>query len=82
MFSYNLQNIYKRKVFFISGIPDNFMNGFNKELVKSKLIEMGMENIATRLDKLSEQEIEKLIRSNPEILRKASQIMKGEAPFK
>jgi len=64
-------------VFFISDIPNNFMEGFNKELIQSKLKEMGMGSIADKLDKLSEKEIEKMIRSNPGILKKATDMMKG-----
>jgi len=53
------------------------MEGFNKELIQSKLKEMGMGSIADKLDKLSEKEIEKMIRSNPGILKKATDMMKG-----
>ena len=53
------------------------MNGFDKELVQKKLGELGMGDIARKLDSLSEAEIEKMIRSNPLILKKASEIMKG-----
>lgn len=58
------------------------MQGFNKELVKNKLKELGMESIASKLNNLSNDEIEKMIRSNPQILKKASEMMKGGNPFK
>ncbi len=67
----------QRTVFFISDIPNNFMNGFDKVLVQKKLRELGMGDIALRLDSLSEAEIEKMIRTNPLILKKANEIMKG-----
>ena len=69
-------------MFFISDIPNNFMQGFNKELIQSKLRELGMESIASRLNDMSNAEIEKMIRSNPIILKKASEMMKGGNPFK
>ena len=53
------------------------MQGFNKRLVQDKLMEIGMGDIAKKLDALSEKEIEQMIRSNPAILKKASEIMKG-----
>jgi len=58
------------------------MQGFNKQLVQNKLRELGMGELANKLNNLSEQEIEKLIRANPSILRKASEMMKGGNPFK
>ncbi len=67
----------QRTVFFISDITNNFMNGFDKVLVQKKLRELGMGDIARKLDSLSEAEIEKMIRSNPLILKKANEIMKG-----
>lgn len=57
--------------------PNNLMEGFNKALVQDKLKELGMGDIAKRLDTLSEKEIENMLRSNPAILRKAREIMKG-----
>jgi len=69
-------------VLVISDIGDNFMQGFNKQLVQNKLRELGMGELANKLNNLSEQEIEKLIRANPSILRKASEMMKGGNPFK
>lgn len=58
-------------------IPKNFMQGFDKRLVQNKLREIGMEDVARKLDSLSEKEIERIILSNPDILRKASEMMKG-----
>ncbi len=60
-------------------IPKNFMQGFDKRLVQNKLREIGMEDVAKKLDILSEKEIERIILSNPDILRKASEMMKGRA---
>ena len=71
---------YIKKVFFIADIPRNLMEGFNRELIQSKLKEMGMDNIAEKLNNISDKEIEKMIRSNPGILKKASQMMKGGIP--
>ncbi len=67
-------NIYEGGVFITD---NNFMQGFNKRLVQDKLMEIGMGDIAKKLDALSEKEIEQMIRSNPAILKKASEIMKG-----
>ncbi len=58
------------------------MQGFDKELVQSKLRELGMADIATRLNDLSDEEIKRMIANNPQILKKASEIMKGGNPFK
>ena len=69
-------------MFFISDIPNNFMQGFDKKLIQSKLRELGMESIASRLNDMSNAEIERMIRSNPLILKKASEMMKGGNPFK
>ncbi len=68
-------NNYQRTVFYIA--DNNFMQGFNKRLVQNKLREIGMGDIAKKLDTLSEKEIERMIKSNPAILRKAEEIMKG-----
>lgn len=61
----------------MSEIPKNFMQGFDKKLVQSKLRGLGMEDIAQKLDSLTESEIEKMLRSNPAILKKATEILKG-----
>ena len=53
----------------------NFMDGFNKKDVQKKLRELGMGEIADKLEPLSEQMIEKMIRSNPQILKKATEIL-------
>ncbi len=53
------------------------MKGFDKVLVMNKLRELGMQDIANKLSTLSDKEIERMIRSNPAILKKASEIMKG-----
>lgn len=56
---------------------DGLMDGFNKAQVMDKLKEIGMGDIARKLDSLSEKEIENMLRSNPAILKKAREIMKG-----
>ena len=53
------------------------MQGFDKELVMNKLSELGMNEISKKLSSMSEKEIEKMIRSNPAIIKKANEIMKG-----
>lgn len=58
------------------------MQGFDKKLIQSKLRELGMESIASKLNDMSNAEIERMIRSNPLILKKASEMMKGGNPFK
>ncbi len=69
-------------MFDISDIPENFMKGFNKELVQDKLRQLGMNDIAKKLDQMTNAEIKKKISQNPNILKKASEIMKGGNPFK
>ena len=70
---YNIPQ-YIRKVFDIAG---DFMKGFDRNLVQAKLKEMGMADVAKKLSALSDKEIENMIRQNPAILKKASDIMKG-----
>ena len=50
--------------------------------MQSKLKELGMKDIASKLNNLSNEEIEKMIKTNPAILKKASEMMKGGNPFK
>ncbi len=69
-------------MFDISNIPKNFMQGFNKELVQRKLKELGMNDIAEKLNSMTESEIEKRVTQNPDVLKKASEILKGGNPFK
>ena len=58
------------------------MQGFNKELVQRKLKELGMNDIAEKLNSMTESEIEKRVTQNPDVLKKASEILKGGNPFK
>ena len=58
-------------------IPNDFMKGFNKPLILQKLKEIGMDDVAKKLDALSETQIETMLRANPSILRKAAEMMKG-----
>ncbi len=74
-FAYSLSRCLCKGGVFMT--DNNFMQGFNKRLVQDKLKEIGMGDIAKKLDALSEKEIEQMIRSNPAILKKASEIMKG-----
>lgn len=54
----------------VSGV----MDGFDKKAVQKKLRELGMDSIANKLETLSENDIEKIIKSNPQILKKAEEI--------
>ena len=47
-------------------IPNDFMKGFNKPLILQKLKEIGMGDVAKTM-----------LRANPSILRKATEMMKG-----
>ena len=53
---------------------DNFMDGFNKQDIQRRLRELGMGNIADKLEPMSSQMIENMRRSNPQILKKAMEI--------
>ena len=55
--------------------PDELMKNFDKNAILKKLNEIGMGDIAKRLDGLSENDIKRLITSNPQILKKAMQII-------
>ena len=61
----------------MADIPKNFMQGFDKALVEQKLREMGMKDVAQKLSRLSEEDIKRLVLSNPEVIKKASEIIKG-----
>ncbi len=58
-------------------IPDDFMKGFDKKAVTDKLQQMGLGDVAKKLNTLSNGEIERMIRQNPAILKKATELMKG-----
>ena len=58
-------------------IPNDIMKGFNKPLIMQKLREIGMGDVAKKLDSLSETQIETMLRANPSILRTATEMMKG-----
>ena len=55
--------------------PDELMKNFDKSAVQKKLREIGMGDVAGKLDLLNENDIAKLISSNPQILKKAMQII-------
>lgn len=59
----------------ISKNADNFMDGFNKSDVQKKLRELGMGNLADRLEPMSNQAIENMFRQNPQIIKKALEIL-------
>lgn len=59
----------------ISKNADNFMDGFNKSEVQKKLRELGMGNLADRLEPMSNQAIETMLRQNPQIIKKALEIL-------
>ncbi len=56
---------------------NSVMDGFDKSEVIKKLKEMGMGSIADKLEQMSEKEIERLLISNPQILKKAAEILGG-----
>lgn len=53
----------------------DMMKSFDKAAVQQKLKEIGMNDIAQKLERLSKSDIEKIISSNPQILKKAEQII-------
>ena len=55
--------------------PEELMKNFDKNAVQKKLREIGMGDIAKKLEGLNENDIKKLINSNPQILKKAMQII-------
>ena len=55
--------------------PQKVAEEINKEIKKLK--EIGMGDVAKKLDALSETQIETMLRANPSILRKATEMMKG-----
>lgn len=55
--------------------PKEFMKNFDKAAVQKKLREIGMGDIAKKLDGLSESDITRLVNSNPQILKKAAEII-------
>ena len=55
--------------------PNDFMKNFNKQEVMKKLNEIGMTDAAKKLAALNENDIAKLINSNPQILKKAAEII-------
>ena len=55
--------------------PNDFMKNFNKQEVLKKLNEIGMNEAAKKLEALSENDIARLINSNPQILKKAVEII-------
>lgn len=55
--------------------PNDFMKNFNKQEVMKKLNEIGMSDAAKKLSALNENDIARLINSNPQILKKAAEII-------
>ena len=55
--------------------PEELMKNFDKNAIQKKLCEIGMGDIAKKLEGLNENDIKKLINSNPQILKKAMQII-------
>ena len=55
--------------------PEELIKNFDKNAVQKKLREIGMGDIAKKLEGLNESDIKKLINSNPQILKKAMQII-------
>lgn len=56
---------------------NSVMDGFDKRAVLKRLREMGIDAVANKLEPMSEKDIERLIGKNPEILKKASEILKN-----
>lgn len=50
----------------------------DKSAVEKKLRQMGMKDIADKLNRTSNEEIMKLIQNNPDILKKVNQMMGGD----
>ncbi len=69
----NILNTEKSDDIFLSSV----MDGFDKKTVLSRLREMGMDTVANKLEPMSKKDIEHLIGKNPEILKKASEILKN-----
>ncbi len=56
---------------------NSLMDGFDKRAVQKRLIELGMGDIARKLESMTEADIERQLRANPLILKKAREIMRN-----
>ena len=55
--------------------PQSLMDSFDKTEIMKKLKELGMDSVANRLSAMSEGEIERIIKTNPQIIKKAKDIL-------
>lgn len=51
--------------------------GIDKGAVEKRLRQMGMKDIADKLSRTSNEEIMRMLQSNPDIIKKVNQIMGG-----
>ena len=57
---------------------DKRLRDIDKSAVEKKLREMGMGDVADKLKRTNNEEILRMIRSNPDILKKVNQMMGGK----
>ena len=71
-----LNNNYNKKP-----LTDDELNrqiaGMDKIAVERRLRQMGMKDIADKLSRTSNEEIMKMLRNNPDIIKRVNQIMGG-----
>lgn len=71
-----LNNNYNKKP-----LTDDELNrqiaGMDKNAVERRLRQMGMKDIADKLSRTSNEEIMKMLRNNPDIIKRVNQIMGG-----
>ncbi len=72
-----LNIIFERNENILEISVNSVMDGFDKGEVLRKLREMGMDSVANKLERMSDKEIERLLISNPQILKKAAEILGG-----
>ena len=71
-----LNNNYNKKP-----LTDDELNrqiaGMDKNAVERRLRQMGMKDIADKLSRTSNEEIMKMLRNNPDVIKRVNQIMGG-----
>lgn len=81
-----MNNDYKKELEFIknvakngtsSQIPKIPTSGFDKKEVQKRLKELGLDSLAEKLESMSNETIENMIKQNPQIIKKASEILNG-----
>ncbi|MBQ7901327.1 MAG: hypothetical protein IJ365_05120 [Clostridia bacterium] len=55
------------------------ISGIDRNAVEKKLRQMGMSDIADKLSKTSNEEIMRMLRNNPDVLKKLNKLMGGGA---